>query len=370
MTLILFGIGFGLLIVGAELLVRGASRLAALAGVSPLVIGLTVVAYGTSMPELAVNVQASISGQPELAMGNIVGSNVLNILLILGAAALFAPLTTSPQVIRRDVPIMIGVSALLLPLAADGCISRTDGLLMVAGAVLYTLTSIRAGRRQHLEARKMQDGQSSMAAKASRAPASILRHVLSVLCGLGLLTVATRWVVDGAVLIARVLGLSELVIGLTIVAAGTSLPELTTSVLATARGSRDIAVGNVVGSNIYNILVILGLSSLVHPIPVGEAVLWFDLPVMIGAALVCLPLFLTGGRLSRGEGFLLLGYYVTYAVYLILDGLNHGSFPAYRQVMLFAVVPLTAVAIGLLAARAFLRAASATPDAVIPRRNP
>lgn len=347
MTLILFGIGFGLLILGAELLVRGGSRLAIRAGVSPLVIGLTIVAYGTSTPELAVNVQASMAGRPDLALGNVVGSNILNVLLILGVAAVLAPLAISPHVLRRDLPIMIGVSVLLLPLAMDGHIGRVDGLLMTGAVVLYTLTSIRAGRRQHLEAQGTHEGQGPV---AFRLP-SIWGHVLSVLCGLVLLVVGTRWIVDGAVFVAQSLGLSELVIGLTVVAAGTSLPELTTSALATARGERDIAIGNIVGSNIYNILAILGISSLIHPIPVTQSVLWFDLPVMIATALVCLPLFLTGRALSRGEGLLFLGYYVAYTVYLILDGLNHERLPAYRQVMLFAVLPLTLITIGLLAAR-------------------
>ncbi|NLE58698.1 MAG: calcium/sodium antiporter [Planctomycetes bacterium] len=347
MTLILFGIGFGLLILGAELLVRGGSRLAIRAGVSPLVIGLTIVAYGTSTPELAVNVQASMAGRPDLALGNVVGSNILNVLLILGVAAVLAPLAISPHVLRRDLPIMIGVSVLLLPLAMDGHIGRVDGLLMTGAVVLYTLTSIRAGRRQHLEAQGTHGGQGPVAFSLP----SIWGHVLSVLCGLVLLVVGTRWIVDGAVFIAQSLGLSELVIGLTVVAAGTSLPELTTSALATARGERDIAIGNIVGSNIYNILAILGISSLIHPIPVTQSVLWFDLPVMIATALVCLPLFLTGRALSRGEGLLFLGYYVAYTVYLILDGLNHERLPAYRQVMLFAVLPLTLITIGLLAAR-------------------
>lgn len=347
MTLILFVIGLALLVIGAELLIRGASRLATLAGVSPLVIGLTIVAYGTSMPELAVNVVASMTGRPDLAVGNVVGSNILNVLLILGVAAVLAPLAISPHVLRRDLPLMIGASVLLLPLAMDGRIGRIDGLLMTGAVVLYTLTSIRAGRRQHLEA---QGGQGTKHPVAFSLP-STLGHVLSVLCGLALLVVATRWIVDGAVFIAQTLGLSELVIGLTVVAAGTSLPELATSALATARGERDIAVGNVVGSNMYNILAILGISSLIHPIPVTESVLWFDLPVMIGTALVCLPLFLTGSVLSRGEGLLFLGYYIAYTVYLILDGLNHASLPAYRQVMLFAVLPLTVMTIGLLAAR-------------------
>lgn len=358
MTLVLFGIGFALLIVGAELLVRGASRLAVLAGISRLVIGLTVVACGTSAPELAVNVQASIAARPDLALGNVVGSNILNILLILGVASVLAPLTISPHVLRRDVPIMIGVSVLLLLLAMDGRISRMDGLFMTACVIIYTLTAIRAGRRQHLEAQVDPGGKPPVAATLP----SVARYILSVLFGLGLLVLATRWIVDGSVFIAKVLGLSELVIGLTIVAVGTSLPELATSVLATIRGERDIAVGNVVGSSIYNITAILGVSGLIHPLPVTEAVLWFDLPVMIASALVCLPLFLTGRVLSRGEGLLFLGYYVAYTVYLILDSLGHENRVNYRQLMLFAVLFFTAVTIGLLTARSIRRTAPVPPD--------
>ncbi len=255
MNLLSLVAGLLLLIVGAELLVRGASRLAAAAGVSPLVIGLTVVAFGTSTPEMAVSVVSAANGQAGLSLGNVLGSNLFNVLFILGLSALIAPLAVSSQLVRFDVPFMIAVSFLMLALGWDGRFGRLDGLLLITGVVLYTLILFRKS-----------GGEPTPAAATARPSRKLMwfANPILVLGGLGLLVLGSRWLVDGSVGIARSLGVSDLIVGLTVVAAGTSLPEAATSIVAAFRGQRDIAVGNVVGSNIFNILAVLGLSSLVN----------------------------------------------------------------------------------------------------------
>jgi cation:H+ antiporter len=350
MAVILFAAGLLFLIVGAEALVRGASRLAAVLGISPLVIGLTVVAFGTSSPELAVSIKAALSGQASIAVGNVVGSNIFNVLFILGASAVIVPLVVSQQLVRLDVPLMIALSFIVLVLALDGSFSRIDGILLVAGLVTYVGFLIRLSRGESAAAR---DEQLPEAASAKPASAGWLRNVALVVVGLALLVLGSRWLVDGAVSFARYLGVSELVVGLTIVAAGTSLPEVVTSIIAALRGERDIAVGNVVGSNIFNLLAVLGIASLVAPggIEVSHAVIVFDLPVMIAVALACLPIFFTGGTISRSEGVLLLAYYVAYTLYVILAASHHDALPRFSAVMLEFVIPITVVTMIVLALR-------------------
>lgn len=350
-TLVLFVLGLLLLIGGAETLVRGASRLATALGISPLVVGLTVVAYGTSAPELAVTIQSTWTGQTDISVGNVVGSNILNVLLILGLSATIAPLMVSRQLVRLDVPLMIAVSVLLAGLAYDGRLGRIDGIGLVAGALAYTLWSIRQSYR---EGQEVQAEYNEAFGGTSRSRWRILAQVAMVLAGLALLVVGARWLVDGAVAIATTLGLSELIIGLTIVAVGTSLPEVATSIIASLRGERDIAVGNIVGSNIFNILLVLGLASLMAPtgINVSAAALHFDIPVMIAVAIACLPIFFTGHVISRWEGALFTGYYLAYTLYLLLDAADHDALPIFSTVMLLFVVPLTALTLVLLVVRA------------------
>ncbi len=349
-SLLLLAAGTALLIVGAELLVRGASRLAAAFGISPLVVGLTVVAYGTSAPEMAVSVKASLAGQAGLAYGNVVGSNLFNVLFILGVSALVAPLVVQRQLLQRDVPLMVGVSLLALVLGLDGTIGRLDGALLVAGAVSYTVHSIRASRKEESARPQEGDGGEPGGPRGRRAVDAAL-----VGGGLVLLVLGSRWLVEGAVSVARGLGVSELVIGLTLVAAGTSLPEVATSVLAAARGQRDIAVGNVVGSNIFNVLAVLGLAALAAPagVPVPREALAFDTPVMVGAAIACLPVFFTGHLIARWEGGLFLGFYVAYVAFLFLSATASPHLPAFRDAMLLFVLPLVAVTLGVLSFRAF-----------------
>ena len=340
--------GLVLLVGGAELLVRGASRLAANVGISPLVIGLTVVAYGTSAPELAVSLGAALSGQGDVAVGNVIGSNTFNVLFILGVSALIVPLLVHQQLVRVDVPIMLATSVLVMVLARDGRLDGGEGALLLAGAVAYTGFALWMSRA---ESRAVQ----TEYAEAFPPPARTtwLGNAAMVATGLVLLVVGARMFVAAAVEVARSMGASELVIGLTLVAAGTSLPEVATSVLAAVRGERDIAVGNVVGSNIFNLLAVLGASAVAAPggLAVSTAVTSFDLPVMLAASFACLPIFFTGLTIARWEGGLFLGYYVAYVAYLVLDGSGHGALPAYHGLMYWFVLPLTAVTLLVLSTR-------------------
>lgn len=347
LTTLLFLLGLGLLAVGAEWLVKGASTLAMAVGISPLVIGLTVVAFGTSAPELAVSVSAAWSGQADIAVGNVVGSNICNVLLVLGLSALVAPLVVTPRLIRLDVPLMIGVSILLYGLALDGRLGRWEGLLLFAGSIIYTGFAVSKSRRDNFKAKRISESPGDAADAASSFPQGkqLGYNVGLIVVGLIMLVVGAGWLVDGAVAAARWLGVSELIIGLTIVAVGTSLPEIATSVVASLRGEREIAVGNVVGSNLFNILVVLGLTSLVAPagINVAPAALRFDMPVMIAAAIACLPIFLSGYRIARWEGGLFFGYYLLYLLYLGLEATQHPALGPFTAVMLGFGLPLTAV---------------------------
>jgi cation:H+ antiporter len=351
MSAVWFALGLIALVAGAELLVRGASKLSLSFGISPLVVGLTVVAFGTSAPEMAVSVQSAWSGQVDIAIGNVVGSNIFNVLLILGASALITPLIVNQQLIRQEVPVMIAVSLLAWALAADGGIGRWDGVLLFSLVLAYTVLLIRQSRRETQAVREEYDEAFADARTGWDAHWGV--QVALIVAGLALLVLGSRWLVEAAVTFAQYLGVSELVIGLTIVAAGTSLPEVATSILAAIRGERDIAVGNVIGSNIFNILAVLGLSATVAPtsLAVSPAVLAFDIPVMVAVAVACLPIFFTGNLIARWEGFLFLAYYVAYTAYLIMLATRHDALGPYSTVMGTFVLPITAVTLVLLAYR-------------------
>lgn len=341
MTFLLFAGGIVLLVLGAELLVRGASRLAVAAGISPLVVGLTVVAFGTSAPELAVSLKAGLGGKPDLAYGNVIGSNICNVLLILGLAALAAPLFVPRAVLRRDLPVMAAVSALTLLLALDGRIGRFDGAVLLALGVAYVVFSVVQERTQ---------GPSPEGNDAPQAsPRKPWLDIGSVLLGLGLLVLGAEGLVSAAVRVAVALGVNDLVIGLTVVAVGTSLPEIATSVLASVRGEREIAVGNVVGSNVLNLCSVLGATAVLAPggVPVAPHALKFDTPIMLVVALVCFPLFLKGHVVSRLDGLLLAGLYATYAVWLVLKAQTSPALPRFEAAL---VLLLPAVVAGLLVA--------------------
>ncbi len=344
--------GLVALVVGAELLVRGASRIAALVGITPLVIGLTVVAFGTSAPELAVSLEASLSGRADIATGNVVGSNILNVLFILGLAALVAPLVVSSQLVRFDVPLMIAASLGLFLVGLDGGIGRIEGMALFAGMLLYTGWSIRQSRKETAAVQKELARESDGEAKKSAV--ALLLQIGSIAGGLALLALGARWLVEGAVTIAKLFGVSDLMIGLTIVAAGTSLPEVATSVVASIKGERDIAVGNVVGSNIFNILCVLGLSAAVSPggVEVSPTALRLDIPIMIAVAVACLPIFFTGHVIARWEGGLFLAYYAAYTAYLVLAATNEAISRTFGGIMLGFVVPLTVVTLLICVARA------------------
>ena len=348
--------GLVFLIWGAELLVRGASRIATAVGISPLVVGLTVVAFGTSSPELAVSVMSAFKGQADLAIGNVVGSNIFNILLILGISSVIVPLVVAQQLVRLDVPLMIGVSFLLFALGYDGNISRLDGILLFAGVVAYTIFLIRQSRKENNAEVEAEYAKEFGAEKQG----SWWKNLGLILVGLGGLMLGSKWLVDSAVAIAESFGVSELVIGLTIVAAGTSMPEVATSVVAAVRGERDIAVGNVVGSNLFNILSVIGLSSIVAPtgIQVSEAALRFDIPVMIAVAVACFPIFFTGYRITRLNGLAFLGFYVAYLVYLIFTATNHEAIGTLRTAMVYFIFPITALTLIFMTVQEFRKRAS------------
>ena len=340
MVILMLVLGLVVLTVGAEFMIRGSSRLAMAMGISPLVVGLTVVALGTSAPELVVSVQSSLIGQPDVAIGNVVGSNILNILFILGLSAMIVPLRVSQQLIRFDVPLMAGISILVLVLAIDGSIGRLEGLLLTTGLVAYTWLAI-------VKSRKEQAG-INVAFGAETQPQCRRDTVVNLVLfavGLGLLILGSRWFIDSAILIARHLGVSELMIGLTIVAAGTSMPEVAASIMAAIRGERDIAVGNVVGSNIFNILGVLGTASAASAdgVRVSAAAFQLDIPIMIAVSVACLPVFFVGNIISRWNGVMFFAYYCAYSASFLIVEMAPDYHRTFSFVMLGIIVPLTFV---------------------------
>ena len=335
--------GLVLLVIGAEFLVKGASRVAAILNIPPLIIGLTIVAYGTSAPEMSVSIMSSFSTESvDIAIGNVVGSNICNILLVLGLSSVVAPLVVTKQIIRSDVPIMIGVSLLLFMFALDGQVSRVDSIILFIGGIIYTLSLIYQSSKQGAEQDEFAEEYSF---DEPVTPMVWIKNILYIIGGSALLILGSNWLVNSAVTIAEYFRVSKLLIGLTIIALGTSLPELATSVIASFRGERDIAVGNVLGSNIFNILAVLGIAGTISPngIAVEPSVINFNAPVAIAVAFACLPIFYSGKQIDRWEGLLFLFYYLAYNGYLILDALNNPILPLYVKVMLWVVIPLTVI---------------------------
>ena len=349
MTLLLFLAGLALLMFGAELMVRGASRLSLSLGIAPLVVGLTVVSFGTSAPELAISIKSAFDGHTDLALGNVVGSNIFNVLFILGLTALVAPLVVDRQLVRQEVPILIGLCLLVGWMAWDREISRGDGALLTALMLGYTGLLYWMGRR----AAPAEMDDALVVGADSPWLSRLWVQLALIVAGLALLVLGSRWLVVAAVEFATALGVSPLVIGLTIVSAGTSLPEVATSVVAAARGEREIAVGNVIGSCIFNLVAVLGISALVAPAGLGVpgALLAFDLPVMFAVCLACLPVLFTGHLIARWEGALFLAYYVFYVTYLVLYAKDHAALDEYTLVMTTVVIPLTAVTLAVVAWR-------------------
>jgi cation:H+ antiporter len=351
MTVMLLVLGFAGLLLGAELLVRAAVRLSFAMGLSPLVVGLTVVAFGTSAPEMAATIVASTQGRSDLAFGNVLGSNTFNVLFILGLSAAITPLVVAQKLVRIDVPLMIGMALIVSALALDGRIARFEGMILLVGLIAYIVFAIRRSPAESPEVQEAYERQ--LRRKKRRTRWRLLADAGWFLLGLGLLVGGSRAVVAGAVALARALGISELLVGLTVIAVGTSLPEVATSLLAALRGHRDIAAGNVIGSNIFNLLGVLGLAGVLAPkgVVVSRVALTVDLPVMLAACVACLPIFVTGYRISRGEGVLLFAHYMTYATFLGLDAIEHPIVPLFRGVMLFVVIPLSALTLLVIFAR-------------------
>ena len=339
---LLFVLGLGALVAGAELLVRGASRIALSLGLSPLVVGLTIVALGTSAPEMAVSVGAVTSGRPDIAIGNVVGSNILNILLVLGVSAVIAPLVVHSQLIRQEVPIMIGATLLLVLMLIDGSLGRVDGAVLLVLLTAYVSFLVYQSRAESAETQEeYATALERPAGWDSRLPAQLLL----IVAGLGLLVLGSHWMVEAAVAFARFLDVSDLIIGLTVIAIGTSLPEIAASIMAALRGERDIAVGNVVGSNTFNILGCLGLAGVVSRdgLTAAPAVLHFDLWVMVAVAAASLPVFVAGREIGRGKGLMFLAYYAAYLAYLVLGAQQHDALEEFSAIMIGFVMPITLV---------------------------
>jgi cation:H+ antiporter len=347
MHALFFTFGIVLLVGGGSLLVTGASRIAVYFKIPSLVIGLTVVAYGTSAPEVAVSVASAFAGKSAMAVGNVVGSNIFNILLILGLSAAITPLVVTRQIVRNEVPILIGVSVTGWLMALNGIIGRWEAAVLLFAAIFYTVVLIVQGRKQNLSSDETSGEEITRW--------GIVISIGYVLVGLGLLVYGSQLLVDAAVEIARYFAIDEVIIGLTIIAAGTSLPEVATSVVAGLKGERDIAVGNIIGSSTFNILAVLGLSGLVAPVglPVTDALISFDFPIMILATVACLPIFFTGYRIARWEGLVFLGYYIAYVTYLVLNATEHSLRKDMELVFGYYVIPITLLTLAVLSYRSW-----------------
>ena len=308
--------GLAALTIGAELLVRGGTGLASWLGIRPMVIGLTVVSIGTSVPELAIGIDAAVGGNTGLAVGNIVGTNLVNILFILGLSALLVPVAFQRSTLKFDLPAMTAAAVVLYLLALDGTLSLADGLLLLAGGVVYTLALLRISRRDTAEVTVDKAGAAGLMQDSHRPSHDTVRLLVGTL----VIVLGAELLVNGAVSTAESLGVSEAVIGLTVVAIGTSAPELVTTLLSTMRGDRDIAIGNLLGSSIYNIAVVLGLTVIVAPngVPVPDEVLSADLVLLVVVALASVPVFVFGARIARAEGALFVATYIGYLAWLLL----------------------------------------------------
>ena len=302
-------VGIALLTFGGEALIRGALSAAQRLGISPLLSGLLIVGFGTSAPELVVSISAAINGQADIAVGNVVGSNIANVLLVLGLCALISPMTVQPLALKRDANVVIGASVLFIVLAYSAGISVVDGLILFGVLAMYLVWAYMTERHQTTPVAQMHEQEAS---EVSAVPSSIPMTIGYVVVGLALLIIGSRILITGATGIALSLGVSEAVIGLTLVAVGTSLPELTVSIMAAIRRHADVAVGNILGSNIFNLLGILGVSAVLQPLPIHERILAFDQWVMLAAAVILTVFLWTGRKLQRWEGGVLLVGYVAY----------------------------------------------------------
>ncbi|MFJ9991436.1 calcium/sodium antiporter [Pseudomonas putida] len=344
------GLGLVLLVIGAELLVRAALRLATRLHVRPLIIGLSLVAFGSTAPQLTVSLQAAYQGAPDVAVGSVIGSNIFNVLVILGLAALIIPLRVSRQLVRLDIPLMIAASAVVYLLAANGELGRLEGGLLLLGLLGY-LGMLWHQSRHYARTYPAPD-------TARRSPGRFWSTVvLQTLFGLVLLSLGGHLLLEAAVEVATDLGLSERIIGLTVVAVCTSLPELAAALIAALRGEREIAVGTVIGSNLFNLLAVLGLTALTTPEPltISPNALAFDLPVMLGVAVLSLPVFYSGYRITRAEGLVFLALYLAYGLHVVAFTTGMPLAGRLERLMLFYVMPVLAVVLLYTTLRAWRR---------------
>lgn len=305
----LIAAGLAGLIVGAEFLVRGGSAIATRLGVSPLLVGITIVSIGTSMPELAIGIDASLNDAGPLAVGNVAGTNIVNLLLILGLSAALVPLPLGRQTVRFDLPVMALSAVLLLVLSLNGTLGRFDGLLLLTVAVVYTVAAVGLERRWTPP---------TTPEELPTADGPGWPRVVELVGGIALIILAAEWLVRGSISVATDLGVSEAFIGVTIVAIGTSAPELATALMSTIRGDRELAIGNLIGSSVYNIAFILGVTALVKPVEVSEELIRIDIPLMVAVVVLCIPIFFSGRRISRLEGIGFVTLYVAYLGLLIV----------------------------------------------------
>jgi cation:H+ antiporter len=348
MTIVLFIAGLVALIAGAELFLKAVDHFGLKWGVSPLIMGLTVVAFATGAPELAISLKAALNGSADLVLGNIIGSNIANILLILGITALIAPINITRRIVKVDVPVVIGASVLLYVLAMDGGLSALDGTFLLAGLLgysYYTFLHIKKSREDDAEEEEPVFEYEQSPEDLAQGNWFYIKNVGLLLIGLALIVIGSDWMVDSAVEIALFLGLSELVIGLTIVSIGTSLPEVATSLSAARKGSADIAVANVLGSNLYNIFLTLGLTLVIAPgvLAVSADAIQLDLPFMVAVSIACIPIFVAGFNLTRLDGSLFLLYYSTYLTYLVLNAMSSPVAHTLEWIMLWFVLPATVI---------------------------
>jgi cation:H+ antiporter len=347
LTFVWLIVGIVTLVIGAEWLVRGASTVATKLGVAPIVVGLTVVAFGTSAPEMAVSVSGALSGSADVAIGNVVGSNTFNILFILGLSAAISGLSIEQRILKFDIPILILISLVTYGLILNDSVSRVEGVILFVGVIVYTGWLLKGARKSESPAVEKEYKTAVESVEGKTFSKSLGFQIGLVTVGLALLVLGSQLLVNSATEIASALGVSDLVIGLTVVAAGTSLPELATSVLAAIRGQRDIAVGNVVGSNIFNLLAVLGASAAVssNGVVVNSEVIRLDFPVMLAATIVLLPICWNGFMIKKWEGGLLAAFYVAYVAYLIMEAGDSSAPELYRTAMLI-IVPLVVIVYG------------------------
>ncbi len=338
------------MIIGAQLSVRAAVALAALLKTRPLFLGLTVVALGSSAPQLAVGLQAAFTDSTDIAVGSVIGSNIFNVLVTLGLSALIIPLRVARQLVRVDLPLMIAATALVAALAWNGELSALDGAVLLLGMAAYLFVVVRqfAHGARHVPRTDLEP---------RRRIWPLLGRLALMACGLALLTLGSHLLVGAAVSVALDLGLSERVIGLTVIAVATSLPALMTSLVAALRGERDIAVGNIIGSNLFNLLGVLGITALIStgPLSISPNALDFDLPVMLGVAALCVPLFYSGYRITRLEGLLLLGLYAVYGLHIVSFTTGMPLAERLERLMIHYALPVIALCVVVGTVRAWRR---------------